>query len=83
MQNTPERVTSSSLREGKDISTMGPVCTIMVGRLDDWLKVLTERENITIDPGCLEWAGMAVFKKTYHLFRARARYRVNLYREIA
>src|SRR5713226_6376976 len=23
-------------REGKEISTMGPVCTIMVGRLDDW-----------------------------------------------
>src|SRR6202023_4389464 len=27
-------------REGKEISAMGPVCTIMVGRLDDWLKVL-------------------------------------------
>ena len=64
-------------REGKDISTMGPVCTIMVGRLDDWLKVLTERENITIDPGYLEWAGVAVFKKTYHLFRARG-YRIRL-----
>ncbi len=25
--------------EGLDIATMGPVCTIMVGRLDDWLKV--------------------------------------------
>ncbi len=27
-------------REGKNIAAMGPVCTIMVGRLDDWLKVL-------------------------------------------
>ena len=27
-------------REGKDIASMGPVCTIMVGRLDDWLKVV-------------------------------------------
>ena len=25
--------------EGKNIDRMGPVCTIMVGRLDDWLKV--------------------------------------------
>ncbi len=25
-------------REGKSIAAMGPVCTIMVGRLDDWLK---------------------------------------------
>src|SRR4029077_144499 len=64
-------------REGKDISTMGPVCTIMVGRLDDWLKVLTERENMTIDPVYLEWAGVAVFKKTYQLFRARG-YRIRL-----
>src|ERR1700716_364977 len=64
-------------REGKDISAMGPVCTIMVGRLDDWLKVITEKENITIDPGYLEWAGVAVFKKTYQLFRARG-YRIRL-----
>jgi transaldolase len=64
-------------REGQDIKTMGPVCTIMVGRLDDWLKVLLERENISVDPGCLEWAGVAVFKKTYKLFRQRG-YRIRL-----
>lgn len=64
-------------REGKDISTMGPVCTIMVGRLDDWLKVLVEKDNVTIDPGYLEWAGVAVFKKTYQLFRERG-YRIRL-----
>ena len=58
-------------REGKDIAAMGPVCTIMVGRLDDWLKVVSEKENITIDPGYLEWAGAAVFKKNYQLFRQR------------
>jgi transaldolase len=49
----------------------------MVGRLDDWLKVVLERENISVDPGCLEWAGVAVFKKTYHLFRKRG-YRIRL-----
>jgi transaldolase len=64
-------------REGKDIASMGPVCTIMVGRLDDWLKVLVEKENIAIDPGYLEWAGVAVFKKTYQLFRERG-YRLRL-----
>ncbi len=64
-------------KEGKDISTMGPVCTIMVGRLDDWLKVLIEKDNIAIDPGYLEWAGVAVFKKTYRLFRERG-YRIRL-----
>jgi transaldolase len=64
-------------REGKEIKRMGPVCTIMVGRLDDWLKVLLERENISVDPGYLEWAGVAVFKKTYNLFRKRG-YRIRL-----
>ncbi len=63
--------------EGKDIATMGPVCTIMVGRLDDWLKVVVEKENITIDPGYLEWAGVAVFKKTYQRFQERG-YRIRL-----
>ena len=64
-------------KEGKDISTMGPVCTIMVGRIDDWLKVVAEKENISIDPGYFEWAGVAIFKKAYKLFRERG-YRIRL-----
>ena len=63
--------------EGRSISAMGPVCTIMVGRLDDWLKVQAELGMITTDPGYLEWAGVAVFKKTYKLFRERG-YRLRL-----
>jgi len=62
---------------GYPIDEMGPVCTIMVGRLDDWLKILAEREGISIDPGYLEWAGVTVFKKTYQLFRERG-YRIRL-----
>jgi transaldolase len=62
---------------GQDIASMGPVCTIMVGRLDDWLKVVMERDGISVDPGYLEWAGVAVFKKAYALFRARG-YRIRL-----
>jgi len=49
----------------------------MVGRLDDWLKVLLEKREISIDPGYLEWAGVAVFKKTYLLFQERG-YRIRL-----
>jgi len=64
-------------REGKEIDSMGPVCTIMVGRLDDWLKVVAEKQNITIDPGYLEWAGVAVFKKAYRIFQERG-YRLRL-----
>jgi transaldolase len=72
-----ERGLSRREKEGKDIASMGPVCTIMVGRLDDWLKVAAEKQNITIDPGYLEWAGVAVFKKTYQIFRQRG-YRIRL-----
>jgi transaldolase len=64
-------------REGKEIASIGPVCTIMVGRLDDWLKVLAEKQGISMDPGYLEWAGVAVMKKTYRLFRERG-YRIRL-----
>ena len=64
-------------KEGKDISAMGPVCTIMVGRLDDWLKAVADKENLTVDPCCFEWAGVAVFKKTYRIFRERG-YRMRL-----
>src|ERR1700734_89114 len=64
-------------KEGLDISGMGPVCTIMVGRLDDWLKVVAEKQDIILEPGYLEWAGVAVFKKAYKIFRERG-YRVRL-----
>jgi transaldolase len=63
--------------EGKDILSMGPVCTLMVGRLDDWLKVVADKEGILTDPGHLEWAGVAVFKKAYRIFTERG-YRTRL-----
>ncbi len=56
---------------------MGPVCTLMVGRLDDWLKVLHDKHNLSVDPGYLEWAGVAVFKKAYQIYQERG-YRLRL-----
>jgi transaldolase len=72
-----ERGLARREREGKSIAHMGPVCTIMVGRLDDWLKVPMEKETIAIDPGYTEWVGVAVFKKAYQIFRQRG-YRLRL-----
>jgi len=57
--------------EGLDTSRMGPVCTIMVGRLDDWMRVVAERDQITVDPGIMEWAGVAAFKKAYQIYQER------------
>ena len=64
-------------REGKDISRMGSVCTIMVGRVDDWLKILADRDHIITDPCYFEWAGVAVMKKAYEIYKERG-YRLRL-----
>jgi transaldolase len=66
-----ERGLARRAREGKDTATMGPVCTIMVGRLDDWLRVVAEKENIIADPGVYDWAGVAVMKKAYRIYQER------------
>ncbi|WP_200934509.1 transaldolase family protein [Nostocoides sp. Soil756] len=57
--------------EGHDVSGTGPVVTIMVGRLDDWLKEVVARDGLDIDPAHLEWAGVAAVKRAYTLFRER------------
>jgi transaldolase len=63
--------------EGKDTYMMHPICTIMVGRVDDWLKAVVERDGIILDPGCLEWAGVAVMKNAYKIFKEKG-YRTQL-----
>lgn len=72
-----ERGLDRRAKEGHDVSGMRPVCTLMVGRLDDWLKVVAGREGVTTTPGHLDWAGVAVFKKAYGIFNAR-KYRTRL-----
>lgn len=57
--------------EGLDVSHMAPVSTMMIGRLDDWMKVVAKRDEIDIDPACLDWAGVAAFKKACAIFRER------------
>jgi len=66
-----ERGLNRREQAGLDISTMGPVVTLMVGRLDDWLKIVHDRKGLSVDPGYLEWAGVAVFKKAYKIFKER------------
>lgn len=49
----------------------GSVVTIMGGRLDDWLKYRVAKDRVLIDPGYLEWAGVAAMKKAHHIFVER------------
>jgi transaldolase len=72
-----ERGIKRRKNEGKDVSGVSPVCTIMVGRLDDWLKVVVSKKGTITNPGYLEWAGVAAAKKVYHLYQERG-YRTRL-----
>lgn len=56
---------------GLDTAHMAPVATMMIGRLDDWLKVIAKRDGIEIDPAVLDWAGIACFKRGAALFQER------------
>ena len=56
---------------GLDIASMSPVCTLMIGRLDDWMKAIAERDDIALDPAAPNWAGLAVFKRAAALYRER------------
>ncbi len=62
---------------GQETAGLTPVCTIMIGRLDDWLKVVAKKDSIVLTPGHLDWAGIAVIKKAYGLFKRRG-YRARL-----
>lgn len=63
--------------DGLPTEDMAPVTTIMVGRTDDWMQVVTARDGITVNPTYLPWAGVAVFKKAYGLYQERG-YRARL-----
>jgi transaldolase len=62
---------------GESTASMGPVVTIMMGRIEDWLRVQTERDGIVADPAALPWSGIAVFKRAYGIFMERG-YRARL-----
>jgi transaldolase len=56
---------------GLPTDRMGPVVTLMMGRIEDWLKVVVERDGLSVNPDALPWSGVAVFKRAYAEFRQR------------
>jgi transaldolase len=56
---------------------MTPVCTIMVGRLDDWLEIAAAKEGTLLTPGVVNWAGIACIKRAYPIYKERG-YRARL-----
>lgn len=72
-----ERGLARREKAGKPTAGMTPVCTLMVGRLDDWLQVVAKKENIVVNPGYLHWAGVAAIKKSYEIYQQKG-YRARL-----
>ena len=56
---------------GGDPAKVVPMVTIMIGRLDDWMKVLVERDGLSVNPAALDWAGIAAMKRAYGIFQER------------
>lgn len=63
--------------EGKDVDGMSPVCTVMVGRIDDWLRTVASRDGVITEPGYMDWAGVAITKRAYRIYTERG-YRTRL-----
>jgi transaldolase len=62
---------------GLDNTHMVPVATMMIGRLDDWLKLLAKRDGVAVASDHLDWAGIACAKRAYQIMRER-NYRTKL-----
>lgn len=72
-----ERGLNRRVKEGLPIDTMNPVCTIMAGRVDDYLKAHIKATGQLVEPEILEWAGVAVVKNAYKIYKERG-YRTKL-----
>jgi len=66
-----ERGLAAHAAGGGDPSAVAAVCTIMVGRLDDWMRAVVDRDGIAVHPDALDWAGIAAFKRALGIYRAR------------
>ena len=63
--------------ENRDTTRMGPVITIMMGRLEDWLRERADADGLSIHPSAIPWAGVAVVKEAYRIWGER-RFRARL-----
>jgi len=72
-----ERGLDRRAADGLPEREFGSVVTLMGGRLDDWLKQVADRRRLLVEPGYLDWAGIAALKRAYGVFRERG-YRARL-----
>lgn len=56
---------------------MHPVCTLMLGRLDDYIAKYAKENGVDVSDEALKWSSIAVMKKAYKLYKERG-YRTRL-----
>lgn len=72
-----ERGLFQRVADGNSIEGMSPVCTIMIGRTDDWMKAVAKRDGIDINPALCDWAGIACVKRAFPIYQ-EMKYRTRL-----
>jgi transaldolase len=66
-----ERGLKRARAAGRDADAIRPYITLMIGRVDDQLKRVAEKEKISVTPGVIDWAGIAVFKAAHRVLKQR------------
>ena len=66
-----ERGLKRARAAGINADGIRPYITLMIGRVDDQLKRVVEKEKLTVTPGIVDWAGIAVFKNAHRIFKSR------------
>lgn len=61
-----ERGLKCRREQGESDGSIGPVCTIMIGRLDDYLRLQAGPDSALAHD--LDWAGISVFKRAYRWY---------------
>lgn len=72
-----ERGLARRAAAGLPADNLYPACALMIGRLDDWMQAIINRDNLTTHPASPPWAGVIVMKRAYQLYQARG-YRTRL-----
>ena len=66
-----ERGLDRARTRGADMRALHPYATLMLGRLDDHLQRVMAKEGVSVDPGLLHRAGIAVFKRARQVYKER------------
>lgn len=64
-------------KEGHDISHTQPMVTIMIGRVEDWLRIIKDEQKLNLSEEAIRYSGVAVLKNAYKIFEAKG-YRARL-----